>query len=332
MGNGTKIGLVLVLILVVVVFATLLDKDIDNAPSGPEQARLNPELGKQLPDTSKEPNGIPADPNRDTRGSANPVPANDGTRLGGDPGPGNRDEDGSGAGRDWEDENFRPRDLSNGGLYNGDDEEDRDRIDLNQGLRPVDGDDPNPGGIVPAVFPPDPDGTGGGDSGNGDLGGGNTGTDPKSDGADPDGGQPENGNQPKASPDFPKTHEVIEGDVLWKLAETYYGKGTLYTLIQNANNIADSEALKIGAKLTIPAPPAGEGASTGGTSGSGDDESGGSSTGEYDRYVIQDGDTLYDIAVDKLGKGTRWEEIRDANPGIDPDVLKVGTTINIPKK
>ncbi|MEE8141553.1 MAG: hypothetical protein V3T77_00490, partial [Planctomycetota bacterium] len=43
MGNGTKIGLVLVLVVVVVVIANILDRDIENAPTGSDQvARVDP--------------------------------------------------------------------------------------------------------------------------------------------------------------------------------------------------------------------------------------------------------------------------------------------------
>lgn len=327
MGNGTKIGLVLVLILVVVVFATLLDKDIENAPSGKEQARLNPEVGKQLNDPEEGPTGVPANPNRDIEGSANPLPVNDGTgRPGGDPGAISGDGGiGEGGERDWEDENYDPRDLADGDRYNGFPGDDDERIDLNQGLTPVDDDviDPVGGNLVPASFPGDDPQT----DPNEDTG---DGTDPTRGGGDGDTGTGDQPDPPTVASGFPKTHEVVEGDVLWKIAEKYYGKGTLYTLIMKENDIEDSEALKIGAKLSIPAPPAGTSVSGGGSPSDDDEESGTSS--DVVLYTIQDGDTLYDIAADKLGKGSRWQEIEKLNPDIDPDRLKVGTRIKIPKK
>jgi nucleoid-associated protein YgaU len=48
------------------------------------------------------------------------------------------------------------------------------------------------------------------------------------------------------------------------------------------------------------------------------------------RYTIQKGDTLYDIAIDHYGAGRYWTRIRDANPGIDPNRLKVGQIILLP--
>ncbi|TDH35857.1 LysM domain-containing protein [Pseudohoeflea suaedae] len=47
-------------------------------------------------------------------------------------------------------------------------------------------------------------------------------------------------------------------------------------------------------------------------------------------YTIKTGDSLWNIARDRYGDGSRWEAIRDANPDIDPGNLKVGTTINLP--
>jgi len=47
-------------------------------------------------------------------------------------------------------------------------------------------------------------------------------------------------------------------------------------------------------------------------------------------YVVQKGDSLIQIATRMLGSKTRWTEIRDLNPGVDPRSLKVGTKLAIP--
>jgi len=49
-------------------------------------------------------------------------------------------------------------------------------------------------------------------------------------------------------------------------------------------------------------------------------------------YVIQSGDTLYDIAVDKYGDAGFVQAIERANPGLDPDRLQVGDRIVLPEK
>lgn len=48
-------------------------------------------------------------------------------------------------------------------------------------------------------------------------------------------------------------------------------------------------------------------------------------------YEIQAGDTLSQIALEKYGKSRLWNRIAEANPNIDPNRLKVGQIITIPK-
>jgi nucleoid-associated protein YgaU len=47
-------------------------------------------------------------------------------------------------------------------------------------------------------------------------------------------------------------------------------------------------------------------------------------------YVVQKGDNLMLIASRSLGSKSRWTEIRDMNPRIDPKSLKVGTKLAMP--
>lgn len=47
-------------------------------------------------------------------------------------------------------------------------------------------------------------------------------------------------------------------------------------------------------------------------------------------YVIQPGDTLISIAREKLGGDREWRRIQEANPGLTPERLLVGTTIKLP--
>jgi nucleoid-associated protein YgaU len=49
-------------------------------------------------------------------------------------------------------------------------------------------------------------------------------------------------------------------------------------------------------------------------------------------YVIQSGDTLYDIAVARYGDATFVQAIEKANPGLDPNRLRVGDRIVLPEK
>lgn len=49
-------------------------------------------------------------------------------------------------------------------------------------------------------------------------------------------------------------------------------------------------------------------------------------------YTVRQGDTLWSIAEDELGSGTRWPEIAALNPETDPGKLVPGTTVKIPRK
>jgi hypothetical protein len=51
---------------------------------------------------------------------------------------------------------------------------------------------------------------------------------------------------------MPRTHTVVEGDSLWSLAVRFYGDGTLYPLIAQANSISDPDLIVDGRVLTIP--------------------------------------------------------------------------------
>jgi 5'-nucleotidase len=47
-------------------------------------------------------------------------------------------------------------------------------------------------------------------------------------------------------------------------------------------------------------------------------------------YTVKKGDTLYSIARQRWGDGKQWVRITEANPGLAPEKLRAGQTINIP--
>jgi len=55
-------------------------------------------------------------------------------------------------------------------------------------------------------------------------------------------------------------------------------------------------------------------------------------TGPRNSYVIQAGDTLYGIAMEKYGDARFVPAIEAANPGLDPNRLRVGERITLPEK
>jgi nucleoid-associated protein YgaU len=57
-----------------------------------------------------------------------------------------------------------------------------------------------------------------------------------------------------ASWDTTQWHEVKKGESLWKIAERYYGDGSLYTKIFEANQdtLKDPDKIRVGQRLRIP--------------------------------------------------------------------------------
>ena len=58
----------------------------------------------------------------------------------------------------------------------------------------------------------------------------------------------------KKEPENTRTHTVVKGDTLWGIATKYYGKGSLYTKIYdaNTNQIANPNLIYIGQVFVIP--------------------------------------------------------------------------------
>ena len=46
--------------------------------------------------------------------------------------------------------------------------------------------------------------------------------------------------------------------------------------------------------------------------------------------TVKSGDNLWKIAARTLGDRDRWQEIRDLNPDIDPDRIRVGQKLMLP--
>lgn len=49
-----------------------------------------------------------------------------------------------------------------------------------------------------------------------------------------------------------RTHKVVSGDTLWKIAVQYYGNGALYPRIADASGVTDPNRLTVGQTLKIP--------------------------------------------------------------------------------
>lgn len=51
----------------------------------------------------------------------------------------------------------------------------------------------------------------------------------------------------------PQPYIVQSGDILFDIAQVYYGDGNQWQKIANANNITNPTTLQVGQQLTIPA-------------------------------------------------------------------------------
>lgn len=125
------------------------------------------------------------------------------------------------------------------------------------------------------------------------------------------------------APPAPVIHVVVEGDTLSNISDQYYGTSKKWKSIQEANGGVKPEELRVGMKLAIPqiegpgiAPPV--------------VPDGPAEPAPAKEYVVQPGDTLYNIATRFLGDGNRYREIEQANPGLKAESLSVGRKIHIP--
>lgn len=129
---------------------------------------------------------------------------------------------------------------------------------------------------------------------------------------------------PSAPTSKPKTYKVQRGDSLYSIAQRFYGDGSKWTVIRDANKdrISRTDALKIGAELLIPevsqrrtvvpaAIPAAPGQKT---------------------HTVAKGETLSSIAQKYYGSQAKSTLIYNANRAQlkNPDYIREGMNLVIP--
>jgi len=122
-------------------------------------------------------------------------------------------------------------------------------------------------------------------------------------------------------------YTILRGDTLFDIAEKVYGpgQGRLWQRIAAANTDVDPERLRPGNRLVIPpADRPAEGVSPTGRQG-------GQAPRRPEVYVVARGDTLGHISTKVYGTCRKWKLIQQANSGIDPCALRVGTPLVIPR-
>lgn len=129
-----------------------------------------------------------------------------------------------------------------------------------------------------------------------------------------------------------RVHTVVSNEDLFKIAKKYYGNGNKWLLIFNANQnrIHDRNSLKIGTELVIPdadadaPPPKAVGQVVKGSENT--------TKSNAKEHTVQEGDSLYKLAIKYYNDGTKWQAILDANAATlkKKKDLKLGQTLIIP--
>jgi nucleoid-associated protein YgaU len=130
-------------------------------------------------------------------------------------------------------------------------------------------------------------------------------------------------------------YRVVYGDSYWSISKRLYNTGEYHQALEahNRNRIATASQLKPGRVISAPAaadldrlypklvPQRGTANVVTGRDGS-------------RQYVVQEGDTLYDIARFQLGRAARWVEVYDLNRdqlGDSFDSLTPGMRLRLPE-
>lgn len=130
-----------------------------------------------------------------------------------------------------------------------------------------------------------------------------------------------------------KMYTVKANDNLWLIAEKTYKSGYNWVDIARVNKLNNPEDIHIGDRLVLPNVKAKvltvKPETKGGIVTSGSDVK--KITG--DKYTIEKGDSLWNIAVRAYGDGYQWTKIAKINKlSTNPGLIHVGNTLKIPRK
>jgi nucleoid-associated protein YgaU len=132
------------------------------------------------------------------------------------------------------------------------------------------------------------------------------------------------GNKIEVTQNGVKTHIVVKGDNLWKIAEKYYGSGYNWVDIAKENKLADAGIIIEGQKLTIPNVEPKTATVKEVKIVSSEPITGAT-------YQVVKGDNLWTIAVRAYGDGYKWGEIAKANKLVNPGLIHSGNILVLPR-
>ena len=129
---------------------------------------------------------------------------------------------------------------------------------------------------------------------------------------------------------------VVQSDDkgFWTIAEKRYGHGKYMYLIAKANQGVRSDKLRPGQKIIVPPMPSTAGSTVSSTIARSPRTASPSvamlAATKTQTYIVRSGDMLSTIAQAKYGSAKYYEAIIEANPGINPNNLKVGSKLILP--
>lgn len=116
-----------------------------------------------------------------------------------------------------------------------------------------------------------------------------------------------------------KTYTVVKGDTLWKIAAEFLGNGARYKELMSMNGLT-STVIQIGQVIKLVAETVNEVTNESATD---------STSTTENTYTVAKGDSLWKIANDKLGNGSRWPEIQKLN-NISGTLIHPGDVLKLP--
>ena len=131
-----------------------------------------------------------------------------------------------------------------------------------------------------------------------------------------------------------KEHTVKSGENLWEIAQKYYGDGSQYKRIVEANrDRLSSGAMSAGVKLRIPPkdPPAPAQTAQAKSENKPADPKADKQSPRR-TYTVRDGDTLARIAERQLGSRSRASELAALNNLKDPNDISIGLELRLPPR
>jgi len=119
-----------------------------------------------------------------------------------------------------------------------------------------------------------------------------------------------------------RSYTIQKNDSYYSIAKKELGNAGRWKELEKLNGLP-SEDLRIGKVIKLPAKAAAVEPLTPGPEAP--------SANDPNTHVVKSGETLSDISKQHYGTTTKWKEIIKANPGIDPEGLKVGQKLKIPE-